>query len=171
MALVGQFTYPRSVYVALALAAGLPEAHASDVDAAFRDAEWAHHTLQAAFRGSARKVVNGKASPMELFMVASPSSSRVEALKRIFPGASVVDWKPWPKDLTGQALALAEHLSEQFTAGARKVRKKDARSALGIAHSSNLSAILKNPALIRFMEERGIRSGGQYFVPSDKGGD
>jgi hypothetical protein len=172
VALVGQLIYPRSAYVALALAAGLPESHASDVDTAFRDAEWAHHTLQAALRGSARKVVNGKASPMELFMIASPSASRRDALKRIFPGASVVDWNPWPRALRGQPREVAEYLSERFAAGATRVRKSEARLAVGIAHSSTFAGnILKNPAFIRWLEKRGITSSGQHFSLADTDGD
>lgn len=168
VALVGQLAYRESGNVAVALGAGLPERQASDLGRDFKEAEWAHHTLQAALRGAARKVVDGKASPMELFMVLSPSPCRVSALKRIFPGAAVTEWEPWPKELTGQALQLAQHLSDQFTAGASKVRKKDAREAVGIRHSSNLSGnILKQPAFVRFMEERGIEDHGQWFVLVD----
>ncbi len=168
VALVGQFTYPRSFRVAVALAAGLPESRAAEVDARFKDGELAHHTLQAALRGSARKVINGEASPMELFMVASPSASRVAALTRIFPGASVVDWDPLPKDLRGQPLAVAQYLDERFAAKAPRVRKSEARLAVGILRSSTFAGnILKNPAFIRFMEERGIKSEGQWFVISD----
>lgn len=168
VALVGQFTYRRSGYVSVAFAAGLPESHANEIGSDFKDGEWAHHTLQAALRGSARKVINGKASRMDLFMVLTPSPTRVERLKRIFPGAVVSDWEPFPKGLTGQAKALADYLSDQFTRGVRKVRKKVAREEVGIRHSSNLRGnVLDQPAFIRFMEQWGIRSEGQHFVLSD----
>ena len=170
VALVGQLTYAKSAYVALALAAGLPESRASDVGRDFMDGEWAHHTLQAALRGAARKVVSGKASPMEVYMVASPSPSRTEDLKRIFPGAMVSEWDPWPKELRGQARAVAEYLSERFAAGVHRVRKREAREAVGIAHSSTFAGnILKNPAFIQFLDERGIGSVGQYFLAPDRG--
>ncbi|MFL6761497.1 MAG: hypothetical protein ACJ8FB_02950 [Sphingomicrobium sp.] len=170
VALVGQFTYPRSSYVAFRLAAGLPEGRIGEREATFKEGELAHHTLQAALRGSARKVVNGKASPMQLFIVASPSPSLPERLKRIFPGSSLDDWEPWPKDLRGHAKALAEYLSERFASGGLKVRKGEARLAAGIPYSGNLRPILKNRAFIGFMEEREIRSVGQFFVRADDSG-
>lgn len=165
VALVGQLTYRTSAYVALAMAAGLPEARIADVGKDFKDREWAHHTLQAALRGSARKVIDGKASQMELYMVASPSASRMEALTRIFPGALVMDWDPWPRELRGQSLAVAEYLSERFAAGVERVRKNEARAVVGISHASTFAGnILKNPAFIRFLKARRFRSVGQYFI-------
>jgi len=90
----------------------------------------------------------------------------------IFPGASVLHWDPWPRELRGQPRKVAEYLSERFAAGVTRVRKSEARLAVGIAHSSTFAGnILKNPAFIRWLGERGIASSGQYFMgPNEPSG-
>lgn len=165
VALIGQLTYPRSAYVGLALASGLPEERYAEVGRDFQDGEFAHHILQAVCRSAVRNVVEGKASRASALLVTTPSRRLHELLGRIFPGAAISEWSPYPAGLRGQSKAAAEYLWGRISAGYQRVRKKYVRAAVGIKNSSTFAGnVMRNPAFRAFLNERGIVAVGQVFA-------
>ncbi|WP_293945386.1 hypothetical protein [Sphingomonas sp.] len=162
--LVGQITYRRSGYMALGLASGVPVDQLSDTDAEMREGERAHHYLQAACRGAVRKVANGMAGEMRLFLVATPSLTIKDLLWRTFPGCSISDWNA-ENNLNGKVKLAADYLLERFAdPSVMRVKKGEVREAAGIKHKGTFAShVMRNPDFRSFLNGRWIDESGQWF--------
>lgn len=162
--LFGQITYRRSGYMALGLAAGVPAEQLSETDAAIREGELAHHYLQAACRGAVRKVANGIADDMRLFLIATPSLTIKNSLWRTFPGCSISDWNT-ENNLRGKVKLAADYLREQFSDPlVMRVRKREVREAIGIERTATFAShVMRNADFRYFLNGHWIDENGQSF--------
>jgi hypothetical protein len=116
--LAGTLFYRPSHYEALGrLASGLPSnvGTLSPEDAEqIVLGEHRHLILQALCRGAVRRCVNGGCPRTNTYIVASSRTGIARSLPGIFPGASIVPWKPVSKALNGKVAEAAAYLLERF---------------------------------------------------------
>jgi hypothetical protein len=155
--LIGLITYRRSGYMAIALASGVPANELSDADTEMREGERAHHYLQAACRGSVRRVSHGVAGHMRLFVIATPSQNPRDFFRRIFPGCSIADWNS-ETGLSGKVGLAAEYLRSRFSdPSVMRVRKGEVREAVGISATGSFTTqIMKHPGFLEFLHNERI---------------
>lgn len=120
--------------------------------------EIAHNIFQAACRGSVRRSEGDKCPEgCRLFVIFS--TKRVTGvpkgiLSRIFPGSTLIDWRPVINP-TGRVAELIELVSSHEAAGAIAIPKRDVIGRLGI-DKTQLSGLLRHPDFKGAMEQRNI---------------
>ena len=121
--LAGTLFKPQEVYEALGrLAAGLPSSVGdfNGIDEVKRG-ENAHGVLQALCRGSVRGLENGGCPISRAFIIARKGSGIPQQLSELFPGASITEWQPVPKQLKGKQEAAFEFIVDQIEAAPSRV--------------------------------------------------
>ena len=122
--LCGTLFLPHSQYVALTHQSQdrRPEIHGiadKQEIAATMYGEHLNLILQAACRGTVRRLVNGACAPMALYLIASLSSRipRTETVETLFPGARMVRWAPFAPVMRGRLADAAEVLRKMVEEG------------------------------------------------------
>ena len=122
-----------------------------------RMGEVAHRILQAANRGMVRRTEGTGCAPgCHLYVVFSSREGkgvRRSLLTRIFPGSSVVEWKPI-SDPTGRLKQLVDILDQQ--PNRKIVTLRHLADEMGIADVSNVRRLLNHPAFAGAIAARKI---------------
>lgn len=146
------------------------EAHASagsgkgllgPVDVKLRDetqlGESLDQLLQAACRGSVRKMTDGTAHACDVYLIADLRRGIADNLEHVFPGCQIVPWVPEPLTLNGKAKELVDIVVTFFDIeplGTFKFSKIS--NAIGMK-SSQLSKLRQHPSVREALNERRIK--------------
>lgn len=107
--------------------------------------EHRHLLLQAGCRGRVRKLNGGQAHPMDLFVIAAPTSGIAAALGDVFPGCQVRKWEPLPRTLKGHLKAAVDYTEAALAQGIEWVSYTAIRQHCGIDQRNFGSLISKQP--------------------------
>src|SRR5262245_26910245 len=91
-----------------------------------------HDLLQAACRIRIRKGTEA-AQDHHVYLISATPDELPRRLKRVFPGCTVVDWKPFGEELSPRQKQLVDHVIERLPPGSNALlRFPDIRRDLGI---------------------------------------
>lgn len=121
--LAGVLFKPKAVYEATGRAAARFPSSSGEfaVTDEVQRGEHAHGILQALCRGSARHLRDGCCPASRAFIIAHQGSGIPAMLPDLFPGATVEEWLPVPKPLTGHAENAFQYLLARVDADASEI--------------------------------------------------
>jgi hypothetical protein len=157
--LAGTLFKPVAVYEAVGrLAAGKPSSSGPFTNTdEVAQGEYAHGVLQALCRGAARRFKDGGCPVTRAFIIARKGSGIPGLLSEIFPGATVTDWQPVPKELQGQQEIAFEHIVERIEANPGDVVMfADVARHIGIAAKA-LKYTRKHQGFISALSRTGVK--------------
>lgn len=164
--LVGQWTYPQSAYLALALAAsGQPIDPANLPDTfAVRAGEMRHHLLQGLCRASVRKASGGVAGACSAYIVNNMGDAE-RVIAEVFPGCHVSPWKDTNLPPDGLLARAMEYLQECFDGQELvSIPKRDFAAALGTSPGSLRNNVTKKDRFKDLMDEMGLMEKGRLIL-------
>jgi hypothetical protein len=157
--LAGTLFKPEPYYEAVGrLAAGFPSSSGvfAELDEV-RRGENAHGILQALCRGAVRHLRDGSCPATRAFIIARKATGIPQQLLDLFPGASIDEWQPVPKQLKGQQEAAFDFIVDRIDAAPSDiVRITDVAKHLGV-DPKNLKYTRKHAAFAAALEMVGIR--------------
>ncbi|MCC6856576.1 MAG: hypothetical protein IT189_11020 [Microbacteriaceae bacterium] len=160
--LAGTLYYPASYHEALGrLCAARPSSTGPFGSDELRRVELGEHRnliLQSICRGAIRKSINGGCPPTDAYIIASARSGIRASLSEVFPGSSVVSWRPKGRVLSGKVKAAVEYLEERFAEDpTADVLANDVMRAIGITDHPNFRrTIMKHVEFGPALADRGI---------------
>lgn len=158
--LAGIQEYSEPEYEAVGLAAGkrdiAGELTPDEIDE-IRLGEIAHHILQASCRGHVRKSIGaGCPEGCHLYVIYTTQNGIPrQLLSRIFPDATIEDWRPVYRVQGKNQQALVDRLEQLAKADERGILKHHLAEQLGI-RANNLNAMLANDNVIGYLKGVGI---------------
>lgn len=165
--LAGTLFYRPSQYEALGrLAAGLTPGQGDYPHESLRrivDGESRHGILQALCRASVRRCDGEQAHECNAYIIASIQTGIPNTLPLLFPGCSVVNWKPIKRALSGKVSEAVEYLRKRFSdTGTTLVKFSEVQKALGIKNAGTFkNDIRQHEELQSELAEMGLTEWGK----------
>jgi hypothetical protein len=127
------------------------------VDVIFQSIGEVHHDLlQAASRIGIRKGAQ-VAKDHHVYLISATPNDLSDYLQSVFPGCTVVDWRPFGEELSPRQKQLVDYVIEKLPPGSNAfLWFKDIRQELGINEASQLTKLRGEPAVVRALETEGI---------------
>lgn len=120
--------------------------------------EHAHLILQALCRGRVRRSDGARCFPMNAYVIASAKSGIMETLPDIFPGCSLLDWRPGPpEEPTGKLKEAIEIIGAEVASGVSEISLAAVRDGLSMSNGSFKKRILDDPRWEARLEGWGLR--------------
>jgi hypothetical protein len=161
---------PQPQYEALARAAARRPSStgAFDVSHAMKQGEHHHRILQALCRSAVRGCIEGRCPPTQAYIIASKRTGASTNLEQVFPGATIVEWQPVPKGLSGRReQAASDYIIKRLTdTPDAHVKFSEVRQHADIKDVKYFRLMRRRPAFVAELERHGIAERERGFKKS-----
>ena len=169
--LAGTLFWPASAYESLGrLAAAFPSDRGRYPEESFKavmEGEHSHLILQALCRGSVRLCKGSDCAPCDAYIIASVNKGIPDAIPRIFPGCTVLRWRPIPRALTGKVREAVGFIAQWFGEHDQDYLPfKLVKAAINMTDSANFkNCVRRHPDFVEELVSMGIVEYGKGIYP------